>query len=380
MNTPLPPKSRLNRQILEEAAQWFVEVDSEDLDPATRRAFDEWLRRSPEHVRAFLELLPVWEGAAAPHPRESADPESLIARFLSVKANVVPLRNARENSLFRVAVHPASSGPVSSSGSLPHGPGRAVSFRWPLAIATSIGVLAVCSVFAWFQLQKDVYVTGIGEQHSVVLTDGSSLELNALSKVRVRFTSVERNVELLAGQALFHVAKDPTRPFVVYSGETRVRALGTQFDVYRKRSGTVVTVIEGRVAVTPGPAPASPAASASMNARGPGSTDSVVELSPGEQVTITAAAPPHPTRANVSTATAWTQHRLTFQKTSLAEVVEEFNRYNTRQLRIESDSIKAFLVSGTFSSTDPTSLLNFLREQPGIGVLETASEIRIVAN
>jgi len=67
-----------------------------------------------------------------------------------------------------------------------------------------------------------------------------------------QFFKAERNVELIDGQALFEVAKDKTRPFVVRSGATLVRAVGTQFDVYRKRSGTTVTVIEGRWRSGPG--------------------------------------------------------------------------------------------------------------------------------
>ncbi len=81
------------------------------------------------------------------------------------------------------------------------------------------------------------YATGIGEQRSIVLADGSTVDLNSRSKIRIRFSSERRGVELIEGQALFKVAKDHARPFVVDSDGTRVRAVGTQFDVYRKRRG-----------------------------------------------------------------------------------------------------------------------------------------------
>jgi ferric-dicitrate binding protein FerR (iron transport regulator) len=61
----------------------------------------------------------------------------------------------------------------------------------------------------------------------------------------------------------------------------------------------------------------------------------------------------------------------------LAEVVREFNRYNERPMRIADPHIQEFLVSGTFSSTDPSSLLRFLREQPDMSVVETRDEVRI---
>ena len=65
----------------------------------------------------------------------------------------------------------------------------------------------------------------------------------------MRITDQERLVELLQGQALFNVAKDSARPFFAMSDDARVRAVGTQFDINRRRTGTTVTVLEGRVAV-----------------------------------------------------------------------------------------------------------------------------------
>ncbi len=102
----------------------------------------------------------------------------------------------------------------------------------------------------WWQANRyPLYSTDIGERRSITLADGSTVDLNARSKLRIEFSSAERRVELLDGQALFQVAKDKQRPFIVHSGDATVRAVGTQFDVYRKDSGTTITVLEGRVAV-----------------------------------------------------------------------------------------------------------------------------------
>jgi hypothetical protein len=107
------------------------------------------------------------------------------------------------------------------------------------------------SAVTWLFEFQNVYATGIGEQRTVTLSDGSTVELNSQSRLRVAFHPHERDVELLEGQALFHVAHDRTRPFLVQSEGAKVRAVGTQFDVYRKSDGTVITVVEGRVAVMP---------------------------------------------------------------------------------------------------------------------------------
>ena len=83
---------------------------------------------------------------------------------------------------------------------------------------------------------------------------------------------------------------------------------------------------------------------------------------------------------NIAIATSWTQRQLEFESASLSEVAEEFNRYNERQLVIEDPTLYDFHISGVFSSSDPGSLVRFLRERPGVQVTETASEIRVSKN
>jgi transmembrane sensor len=71
---------------------------------------------------------------------------------------------------------------------------------------------------------------------------------------------------------------------------------------------------------------------------------------------------------------------LVFESASLADVAEEFNRYNDRQLIVGDPSLETFHVSGVFSSTDPASLIRFLRARPGLRIVETQSQIRIEKN
>jgi transmembrane sensor len=241
--------------------------------------------------------------------------------------------------------------------------------------------------------------------------------LNARSRLRVEFTNGERRVELFEGQALFQVAKDKNRPFIVASDAATVRAVGTQFDVNRKASGTTVTVLEGRVAVyssthvEPTKAPALqptallPHASAQPQAAGhspvapltsgypagiptsrpaapAGLTDpsgsAAVLLSAGEQVTVTpAAVVAAPRHADIGATTAWMERRLIFEGSKLSDVVQEFNRYNMRQLVIEGGQLSDFHVSGVYSSSDPASLIRFLREQPGIKITEDENQVLI---
>lgn len=234
------------------------------------------------------------------------------------------------------------------------------------ALAASVLALLVCG---WLYVQHDTYSTEVGEQRAITLADGSVVELNAKSRIRLHFSSAERGVELIEGQALFRVAHDTARPFIVNSGSARIRAVGTQFDVYRKSNDTTITVVEGRVAVA--------------RTASPATTDKSLEsispllLSAGEQVSVSAAGSARPVAIDPARATAWTQKRLIFSSTPLFEVAEEFNRYNTRPLVLDGPDIAALRINGVFSSTDPMTLLAFLREQPGVSVTESEKEIRV---
>jgi transmembrane sensor len=334
MNTQ--QKIPLNRQVLDQAAEFFVEFSSGDADRAIRRRFDAWLQTSPEHVKAYLELMPIWEDGALRRDGSEESVEALITRARA--ENIVPLGLG------------ADAAPARSRARKPH-----------LAIAASM-VAALISVLAvWLYAQRDTYSTGIGEQRSIVLEDGSMVELNARSRLKVRFGDAGRTLQLLEGQALFQVARNSTRPFVVRMGDARVRALGTRFDIHKKRAGIMVTVVEGKVSVSRG------------------ATSRATPLSAGEQVRITHEAVSEPQRADITAAIAWTQRQLVFDRAPLREVAEEYNRYNARQIIVNDGDLSGFLVTGVFSSTDPAPLMRFLRDQPGVVVNDVGREIRITA-
>jgi transmembrane sensor len=235
---------------------------------------------------------------------------------------------------------------------------------WRPALATAaLVLLASVAVRFWGGGDPGVsYSTGIGEQRTIQLDDGSTVELNARSSLHVHLTDRQRDVTLLEGQALFRVAKDTRRPFVVRAGDAQVRAVGTEFDVYRKQSETVVTVVEGRVETYD-----------ASGLAGEG-----IVLSAGERLTVLPHTVMRPTRADPMVATAWLHKRLIFEETPLSEVAVEFNRYNRRPLTIEDRELKKLKISGVYSSTDPASLINFLRSQSSIQVVETENNVRVV--
>jgi len=339
----------LNRQIVDEAAEWFVEINEGEADFETRQRFLVWLTASPEHIRAYLRILPDWQDGERVGPSPQADAGALIA-WARGSGNIVPLTSSAGDGGARAE----STRRASRNG------------RWLRALSVAAAVALVALGLIWFLTTEDSYATGIGEQRFIALDDGTTVELNARSRLQVRFSETERRIDLVEGQALFHVAKDPHRTFVVDSGNTVVRAVGTQFDVYRKRSGTVVTVVEGKVSV-----------SSTTSEESQGVPPAPALLVAGEQITVAPSARSLAKPADVALATAWTKRHLAFFRTPLPEVAEEFNRYNKRQLVIKDRRLDTFNVSGTFSSTDPAALIRFLRIQPGFAVSETSSTIEV---
>jgi len=254
-----------------------------------------------------------------------------------------------------------------------------------------MALLAISAILFLQNFRAPTYAAAIGEQRSLTFADGSTVELNSRSKIVVRYSKQERRVELLQGQALFRVAKDVARPFIVKTGATLVRAVGTEFDVYQKREDTVVTVVEGRVAIMTSHAAALadhdvPAAALGPRqsnlefpAIAPGQIGNIL-VAAGEQLTVTPKRIQIAEHPNIASATAWTQRQLIFESASLADVADEFNRYNERQLIVGDPRLETFHVSGVFSSTDPASLIRFLRARPELRIVETGSQIRIEKN
>jgi len=336
--------------VVAEASEWFIDFRAGDVDGEARLRFIEWLRRSPEHIQAYLEVSGVWSELPSSDPEGRFDIADLIARARN-EPDVIPLSPVNP----RLAPAP----PAAELRALRKLSRRPVPAAAALALLTSITAL-----FLWINSDTTrSYSTGIGEQRTIQLQDGSTVELNARSKVKVRLTERRRDVVLLEGQALFSVAKDKQRPFVVRAGDAQVRAVGTEFDVYKKQAETVVTVVEGRVETYLG---------------ADGADAAAIMLSAGEQLTVLPHTVTKPTRADTVAATAWVQKRLIFEETPLNEVAEEFNRYNRRPLAIDDAELQTLKISGVYSSTDPASLINFLRSQNSINVIETENQVRVV--
>lgn len=413
MNTPRHTTTHptINTQIYDQASEWLVDFRSGDVDADLRRRFSGWLRSSPDHVRAYLELAAIWNEGPALDAGHELDAEALIAAALA-EGNVVGLGNPvgkpaeQSTETPNRLTQPEWIGRTGADGSevsmqLRSSSRRQRQIAGLLGLAAGV-LLTAIGVGLWIYSQRNTYSTQIGEQRLIQLEDGSTVELNSRSRLKVRFSPIARHIELLAGEALFRVAQHSSWPFVVHSDKTSVRALGTAFDVYTRPSGTVVTVVEGKVAVIPESATVAPPSSRTsestvgsegnlrgdpvsgserLNTRGSvlerflkRPSDSL-ELTAGEQVTVSDQETVITPQPSVAAATAWTQRRLIFDTTPLANVAEEFNRYNRRPLIIRSAQLRDFRVTGVFSSTDTKALILFLQTRSGVVVREQPDAI-----
>lgn len=351
-------RTGLNEQISQEAAEWLVEIRTGEVDSAGRREFDAWLRASPEHIRAFIEMVAVWHEGGAIDPRRQLDVEEIIARAQGEQD---------VTALMPLAVAHASQESVRSR--------RGPFSLWAVAASLSVVVLAAVLVLVQGRHRAITFATDAGVRRSLLLPDGSKALLDSKSRLRVSYTSATRTVELVQGQALFSVVKNPRRPFLVQAGRAVVRDVGTVFDVNRLGDGTVVTVIEGRVAVRT----RSTAANGGASPPGPGPVQPVY-LTAGEQLNVHIGAPSAgPIHVDTSSETAWTHGQVVLESATLAEVAQVFNRYSARRLVAQDLGHEQLHLSGVFS-TNPDFIVGYLRARPDVVMTETDSEIDIVRN
>jgi transmembrane sensor len=343
--------------IAEQASEWFVAYDAGPLGAEDCAALVSWLETSPLHIEEFLRVSVIARDLRA----ACSDPEfpldELVARAGAEDDSIVPTFWSRIGAPFRQ---------------------KSPSRRWqPAAVAlTTAAALACLALLLWnprpsenTPAPSDVttmhYETGHGEQQIRVLADHSVLHLNTDSAVTVRYSKTERIVVLASGEAHFEVAHEPARDFRVLARSAEVVDLGTRFDVRLEGSSTLVTVVEGRVAVR---------RSGGANQNNP--VPQSMEVAAGQQINVTEGAwPAAPTAVDVKRATAWLQRQISFEREPLERVAAEFNRYAPKPIEITTPALRSLQVSGLFKTDDTEAFMAFLRSLDGVRVEVTNTHI-----
>jgi len=352
-----PSEEQIRAVVAQQAGTWFIANQSGSLEQAERAAFVAWLKASPIHVEEYLGVALIAHDLPAAMDEPDLPLESLLEMARADDTNgVVSLEPP-------MRVRDLPSKQVSKLRT------------WSFATSTAAVVLVLAASALWWLHDGDLlglpktYKTAHGEQIVAQLPDGSELHLNTDSSVTVRYTRSERVVEIARGQALFRVARDERRRFRVAAGEVHVLAVGTQFDTYRRSDATIVTVVEGSVAVLAGQPPPPDV---------PGLPLDALRVNAGYQVHVDARGVlAQPTPVDVQQTVAWLQGKIAFEQRPLGEVAEEFNRYGSIPIEIDDAALRALPISGVFDAYDVDSFVAFLQTLDGVRVERTTARIRV---
>lgn len=308
-----------------EAGAWLARWDGDDWSDDDQAAFDAWLDRSAHHRVTYLRLESAWR---------------------------------RADRLKAVAPLMGRTGEGRLARPLP---------RSTLAWRVGAGVLAVASAVIVVALMigsaPSTYSTPLGGRKGVTLADGSRIELNTASRIKVDYTDRKRTLTLQKGEVYFEMKHDAARPVEILAGDRRVTMLGTKFSVRKDSDQVIVTVTQGRVRVAGRPGARNQAPSIL-------SADEMLATR-GDSAMVVKASP-----EMIADQLSWRQGRLTFHQTTLSDAAEEFNRYNTRKL-VVSDAVAQTRIGGSFDPTNLETFAALVRAGFGYRVEESADRILI---
>lgn len=333
----LPDASRVES----EASDWIARLQSDDVDESERARFQQWLEAHPSHSRIYEELLGTWK------------------------------RFERAGSLVSTVTAGHALGNV-------HHVARRRAWL-PVAAAAVLALVTVGSWWGWNELRPrgSSMQTAIGQQATVSLPDGSKVDLNTSTQMRVDYRSDARVIELARGEAHFEVAHDAERPFWVVADGTWIRAVGTAFDVYLGPTSLEVTVTEGKVQV---------AAGRSAPARRPSDT-ALVHMAHsllsagqkfeynGEGAQVRAA-----TVTELRRSQSWRTGTLHFENQTLGEILQELGRYTTTQLIVEDATLRDMRLGGAFKASEEgaQALLTMLEQNWDVELIrESPDRVRL---
>lgn len=347
--------ARQARRITEQAVSWYIE-QQEPLSERQRVAFLNWLRASPRHVAEYFAVAQMHGDFKAAAALKTITAEQLVEHA------------GRDNP---VVMFPLM-GPAMRKEPVRHR-GRAGRLVAGMAALAAVAV-AWMAVGYWRHGQlEQSYAAGAVAVRSVSLPDGTLVQLDHDSAVNVHFDRRLRRIDVVRGNALFDVGKDP-RPLFVDVGGHVLQDIGTVFDVKRDASGDTLTVISGRVRV--------------LNATGASLKDldtsqldgiAVADLTAGQQISLGATRVGLKQPAQIARATAWLPSEIRFQHESIGTVARRFNAYTSKPLVIENEAIAQERISGIFHADNPQAFAAYLATLPDVRVIDERDRVRVVA-
>ncbi|WHZ22188.1 MAG: hypothetical protein OJF47_001300 [Nitrospira sp.] len=305
------------------ASGWLVRLESGEATAADRRRFAEWIAADPAHSLAYREAERFWTGLDTLNKQDVRE----LDRYLTDTASAP--HKAGHRSLRRLTAMAAT-----------------------LLLVTATGLWLAA---AWFP--RGDYHTATGEQQTITLADGSTVQLNTDSALSVTLTGDARRLILHRGEAFFTVAPDAARPFEVTAGNGTIRALGTAFNVRTDQSRVTVTVTEHSIEVRT-------------------RQDTSAEIHAGTRITYRSDGRFGQIEpADVARTLAWQRHRLIFENQPLTDVLEELARYRPVWILLRDPSLRTLLVTGSFDTERLDHLLPTIEESLPIRTVQLTDRL-----
>ena len=299
-----------------EAVDWFCRLHSEEADVEDLTRFDRWRESDPENAAAYRRVRATWSAFGS----YGSAPEIMAARH-------------------QVLEEVARQGPGRRWA---WGRGERMRWAWVAGVAAvAIGLAVVASV--WWQSSTVLYATGPLERRMLTLADGSVVTLDVNTRMRVSYRRRARLISLEQGQACFDVAKDPSRPFRIQSGDETIVALGTQLNVDVFGHDLLVSMIEGHVAV--------------YDRRHEGRSAARIDLRTGEALRVSQDGQEtlfH--QINIDHVTAWLNGHLVFDNESLLSAAERVGRYTAQRIEV-APSVAPIQINGIFNVGDANAFV-----------------------
>lgn len=295
--------------VLQQAAVWYARLRDGTAGVRLQTEWKRWLEAAEEHQRAWRYVQDISRGFEP--LRSTVGPQQTV--------NALHAAEERLRSRRRVF---ASFAALAGSGLLG-------------TLAWQSGSLSG-EIVAW----RADHRTGIGEQRSVTLSDGTLVWLNTASAIDIKFNTIERRIRLITGEIFVDTAKDPARPLLVDTTMGRLHALGTRFNVYQGGDEIRLTVHDGAVEVRTA------------------TSGDIRVAQRGEQIRFTTDRISSPDTAP-PTREGWMRNTLTVENTSLRDVIRELGRYRKGYLGV-AEEIADLRVFGSFPVRDTDRVLHML--------------------
>lgn len=298
--------AELDPEVIEQAAEWMVRLDSDSADRHARQAWETWYQADPMHRHVFERMrgLDARMGALDPVSRKAL---AHVARKPRVRAKIA------------------------------------------LAALTllSAGWLSQTMTLRQYMPQT---ATAHGEIRTMALADRSTLILDTETALDSIVNDTQRTITLFRGRVLANVTTDPTKPFTVRTADGSVTALGTAFQVRRENGVTEIAVTESRVRVCPGSQTSS----------------ACVVLAAGQQARIADGRVSAPEAVDARASIAWTRGWLEADDRPVAEVLAELARYHARPVHFDPAALHSVRVTGSYPLKDTNRALAALAATPGL--------------